>query len=677
MSLDQSPPTPLNSARRSGGGVLTSLSVAAAIFSALVAWSGRSANTDLFMALAGGRDVAAGKIGKPDDWSYITQGRVWINQSWLTGWALYRVHEATGPSGLMAAHIVLLALLLVGMMLWVRGQGRSWPATLLTCAIAATVLRPHLILRGNLVSIAVFPWFLLIIDRQRRGPVAWTAALSLLLILWMQCHGGFVLGFALCVVYSVILLAVWIKAPTQRQRSIVYFAAGFVLAAVVGTLISPFGLETWRQSAGMAMHSEWRTIREWQPLLNIRGFWPDIWNNFSTTGTYLVFLACVIVLRNRVTKERVMVHSDPASVAFLPYRLLFSALTAWLLVLLALYGRRFIPFSVISLALPLATVFDTLLLTTRPRAWLSAAAVCVGAAFLVYPTVFLGYSGRNPFYPAGESLFDRQVEQVQNPVAAAAFMRENGIVGPVLHTYDLESYLAWAVPGVKVGCGGRAQQIYTEEDLVERRAMDDPRALRQIDFVRRREICDKHRIGAILFPMSTRAALIFSLIERGEWVPAFFDGEFCILVRADGPFRSFAEDAVANARIPDESTRLRTTALRAAMSRRFGRCRNHVEAAQRVAPNSALYFVLDAAARASDTAASELRDFYEGELKRLESLPHAGANAAMVLDCRAAAARRLAHACKSLGDAAGERRAIAAAESAERTLDRLARLWQM
>src|SRR5947208_2363550 len=61
------------------------------LLAGLVAWSGRAPNSDFYMALGGGDDVVAGRLGKPDTWSYITAGRVWINQSWLTGWGLYHL----------------------------------------------------------------------------------------------------------------------------------------------------------------------------------------------------------------------------------------------------------------------------------------------------------------------------------------------------------------------------------------------------------------------------------------------------------------------------------------------------------------------------------------------------------------------------------------------------------
>jgi hypothetical protein len=55
----------------------------------LAIWAGSSAVGDLYMSLSGGRDVALGHLGRPDDWSFTTGGRVWVNQNWLSHVLIY------------------------------------------------------------------------------------------------------------------------------------------------------------------------------------------------------------------------------------------------------------------------------------------------------------------------------------------------------------------------------------------------------------------------------------------------------------------------------------------------------------------------------------------------------------------------------------------------------------
>src|SRR5262249_25386262 len=127
---------------------------------ALLAWSARGANSDFFMALGGGEDVVAGRLAKPDTWSYITAGRVWINQSWLPHWALYCLWQIGGPPSAVAARSVLLGAVVLGMLAWIRAHGISWPAACLAVALFLLVCRYYFYfaLRGNLVTIAILPW---------------------------------------------------------------------------------------------------------------------------------------------------------------------------------------------------------------------------------------------------------------------------------------------------------------------------------------------------------------------------------------------------------------------------------------------------------------------------------------------------------------------------------------
>ena len=72
------------------------------------AWLYPSANGDLFISLAGGRDVLNGNLLKPDNWSFTTHGRIYINQNWGSDVILYAVNEAAGEWGMLILKLVLI-----------------------------------------------------------------------------------------------------------------------------------------------------------------------------------------------------------------------------------------------------------------------------------------------------------------------------------------------------------------------------------------------------------------------------------------------------------------------------------------------------------------------------------------------------------------------------------------
>jgi hypothetical protein len=72
------------------------LCLAVCVLLLALVWAEPRPNDDLFIALAGGRDALAGHLGHPDDWSYTTEGRVWVNQNWASDVLFYLVHTASG-----------------------------------------------------------------------------------------------------------------------------------------------------------------------------------------------------------------------------------------------------------------------------------------------------------------------------------------------------------------------------------------------------------------------------------------------------------------------------------------------------------------------------------------------------------------------------------------------------
>ncbi len=73
------------------------------------------------------------------------------------------------------------------------------------------------------------------------------------------------------------------------------------------------------------------------------------------------------------------------------------------------------------------------------------------------------FAPNNPTTP-DRSFYDRMVGQYKQPTKLTEFVRENDIAGRVLHEWRWEGYLRWRCPQLKLLLGGRAQQIYSEQD---------------------------------------------------------------------------------------------------------------------------------------------------------------------------------------------------------------------
>jgi tetratricopeptide (TPR) repeat protein len=166
-------------------------------------------NSDLWLHLASGRLLNAGRL--PDGtepFSSTTQGVFWVNPTWLSDLLLYQLHERGGGTALAVGKAVLLALVAA---LWLcfrrRGEGMGMLAVAGFAALLA--LAPWLLLQPSLLSLLGVVWTLYLLEcpSLREGVAAEKARarrwlLVPLFALWANLDGWFVLGPILVGLYA-------------------------------------------------------------------------------------------------------------------------------------------------------------------------------------------------------------------------------------------------------------------------------------------------------------------------------------------------------------------------------------------------------------------------------------------------------------------------------------------
>jgi len=222
---------------------------------------------DLYVALAGGRDIFNGRLGGYDDWSFTTTDRVWFDQNWGTHVLYYVFYLAGGYNGL----VVLKALLVAAMGVFVAGaawrEGVSPAATMVTTAGVLLACNGYVDMRPNLTTLVLVPLLLWLLYLARRR-VRWFWVAVVLTGLWANMHGGFM--FALGV------MGLWVACrglallvgrglrPALREGGLL--AGGFVAAVLLAALANPFGPVNVTHPFTVASGDVWRTVDEWQPV---------------------------------------------------------------------------------------------------------------------------------------------------------------------------------------------------------------------------------------------------------------------------------------------------------------------------------------------------------------------------------------------------------------------------
>ena len=240
-----------------------------------------------------GRHIIVGKlivteyyIPTVDVFSHTMSGLSLTTTEWLSEAIFAVAYLAMGLNG-----VVLLSALLIGITFALVFQGtfqnsRSFILSfgLILLIMLATLF--HWLARPHLFSWLLFAIWLPRMDQLARGDTRNVWQFPLLMLLWANLHGGFVLGILVCGAY----LAGWLVEYLQKEAVSVNALKNLLIAGISSllvTLINPSGIGLWKNVFGhvgdrelMAVHIEWLS--------------PDFHN--PNTWPFLILVALLVFL---------------------------------------------------------------------------------------------------------------------------------------------------------------------------------------------------------------------------------------------------------------------------------------------------------------------------------------------------------------------------------------------
>ena len=201
-------------------------------------------------------------VPRVDTYSLTMQGAPWISTQWLAQVLYAFVYDRAGWAGpvVLATFAIASAFGLLARFLF----DRLTPAPALILTLAALVLAsPHLVARPHALALPMMVAWVAGLVRaadDKRVP-AWP--LLLVMMLWANLHGGFILGLALMAPIAVD--AVWRAERQQRVRLALYWVY-FAIVAVLAACITPYGPESILATLRiLGLGDALSIIGEWRP----------------------------------------------------------------------------------------------------------------------------------------------------------------------------------------------------------------------------------------------------------------------------------------------------------------------------------------------------------------------------------------------------------------------------
>jgi len=369
-----------------------------------------------------------------DIYSYTAFGSEWINHEWLSELIMYFVYHVFGSPGLLIGKL-LVGFSIVYILSRISFHRTCEPLVYgMVFVLSVFVMCPGFMIRPQILTFLFAAYFLysfhLYLERGKN--LLWS--LPLIMIVWVNCHGGFLIGagmFPVAVGCGYITCRIRNKDTAHLSHMI-----SWLILTEAAVLINPYGYHL----LGFLFKtlSIPRGISEWDPVT----VFDFSYLRFKLLA--LLFLSSFFI-RN---KERRYWEVGIISISLI-YAFMHQRHTPVFAIVAAPYLTENI-----SLMVQRTRLFDKI------RSFSSYVLLNVFLLILIsYQVAFAGYK-----YVKAE--WNIIVDPTEYPVYAARFLKQNGIKGNVLLPFEWGEYAIWKLhPDCKVSIDGRFRTVYPEEVL--------------------------------------------------------------------------------------------------------------------------------------------------------------------------------------------------------------------
>lgn len=434
--------------------------------------------------------IATHAVPHTDPFSFTAAGRPWVAHEWLSEVVIYLLYRAGGYAALLLVFSAVTALA-YGLMAWCSEGAAGARAFALVLAVWCA--RPTFSLRPDAFSLLLFAGFYALLEAHRRsGSVRPLLMLPLLLVLWVNLHGGYILGPVLILLFlggaAVDALA---RRPGTRPfgaqaKALLLAFAGCVLVVPLnpnGARLYVYPFQTIDSRVMRALLMEWQSPDPRRPL-----FYPF----------FLLVALCLLAMWRRR-------RNLPANQV-----LVFAFFTG-----AALHSMRFISLSALA-GIPLLAGM-MLARAPSPAAHPAHARRPLQVAALLVAAGLTGWVLYRAIVTAPE------VVRRDFPVAAVNFLKQHQLPGRIFNAYSFGGYLIWRLyPQYRVFVDGRADVYggaFLERFVNIYRAEVNPRPV-------------FNRLGVDTVIVQPQAALCVLLNMGNDWKRVYQDRDAVIYTRA-------------------------------------------------------------------------------------------------------------------------------------------------
>lgn len=425
---------------------------------------------DLGWQLKTGEIILSKGFPRTDPFSYTMSHFAFVPHSWLTDVVFHHVFQLAGLSGL--AFVTSIALTITVVVIC----GVIWQTWMFVPALLVAVhLMPYAGMRPQTFSWLFFALLLRVLVDKKAEHV-YGRYLPILLFVWAQLHGGFLIG--------IVLLAIWAFFDLKKRALIVLFAT-------VATLVNPYGIALWREALMTFFSLSTRaSVNEWSPTLarlDLR------------LGLVMLLPTFLIVRYPR---------------AYSP----FFKLTYVILFLTMLSSSKLFPFWLI-----MAGYTMIIGLTTLEKSTVQIKGAAKRLNTLLYVLFLLIAINAAVLIISTFKTYKTLDEDVYYPKNAVIFLKTHPPQGNIFAPFGWGGYLIWKLPEKKVFISGHMPHWeHILEDYIKIIKLESPFE----------KITTSYNISTVLVQKNkTNFAALTTYLKKNGWKTIYEDGVSEILIR--------------------------------------------------------------------------------------------------------------------------------------------------
>lgn len=394
--------------------------------------SNNIADLDLWHQMALFREfIALQHIPLEDHFAYTPTIYPSVQHEWGAGAIAYFLGTRFGGCGILAAKYLLASIIVVFFSLCIKKRCVSKEVLIFLAPIGITLMsRSFATIRAQMYSFAFVAYLLWVFDLEQKENWRWLVFWILLYLIWINLHGGFLVGIGL-------LGAFWFERLLRRRPHIHLIVAGVAMLGLIA--VNPYGLSYYSYL--------WRAMTMARPYI---AEWYPIWRSSELLQLSMFLMSLVLVIYSVMKigiykADGLAVLFAAALAAFFCVRLIFFYALIWAIYVPGYLQRTPLGNLMEGLHKRLSKFFIPILCIAAVAIFLRA--LSYEPWKLIVPSDHIEKYGNHPIYPIG-------------PVQ---YLKEVAFKGNLMVFFDWGSYVTWKLyPDVRVSLDSRYEVAYPE-----------------------------------------------------------------------------------------------------------------------------------------------------------------------------------------------------------------------